>query len=65
MKLDVRIPIGALFALDGALLAIYSLVSNQAETVRKAGLNITLYWGLTMLVFGAVMLGSALRRRRA
>jgi hypothetical protein len=65
MKLDVRTPIGAMFALDGAVLAIYGLAADQAEAVKKAGGNVTLIWGVVLLVFGASMLGLAWRGRRA
>ena len=65
MKLDVRTPIGAMFALDGAVLAIYGLATDQAEAIKKAGGNVTLIWGVVLLVFGGVMLGLAIKSRRA
>ena len=64
MKLDVRTPIGAMFALDGAVLAIYGAVSDQTDAIHKAGGNVTLIWGLVLVVFGAAMLGLAWRARR-
>jgi hypothetical protein len=65
MKLDVRMPIGAMFALDGLVLTIYGAVTNQADAIKKAGGNVTLIWGVVLLVFGGAMLGLALRGRRA
>ena len=65
MKLDVRMPIGAMFTADGLLLAGYGLIANQADAIKKAGGNVTLVWGVVLLVFGAVMLGTALRSRKA
>jgi hypothetical protein len=65
MKLDVRTPIGAMFALDGALLTIYGLATDQAEAIKKSGGNVTLIWGVVLFAFGAVMLGLALKGRKA
>jgi hypothetical protein len=65
MKLDVRTPIGMMFALDGAVLSIYGAAVDQADAVKKAGGNVTLLWGGVMVVFGVVMLGLAWRGRRA
>jgi hypothetical protein len=64
MKLDVRLPIGGLFATDGLLLLAYGLFGNKAEAMAKAGFNITLGWGVVLLAFGAGMLGFALKARR-
>jgi hypothetical protein len=63
MKLDVRLPIGAMFALYGLILTVYDLVGGRAAAMQKAGMNVTLVWGIVLLVFGATMLGLALRGR--
>ena len=65
MKLDVRLPIGGMFALDGLVLTVFGLVADQADAVKKSGGNVTLLWGVVLLVFGGTMLGLALRGRRA
>ena len=65
MKLDVRTPIGAMFAIDGAVLAIYGAMTKPSEALERAGGNITLYWGVALLVFGAAMLGLAFRSRKS
>jgi hypothetical protein len=59
MLLDLRIPIGLLFALLGVLLAIYGLVSDRAIYLVSLGVNINAWWGLVLMLFGALMLGSA------
>ncbi len=64
MKLDVRLPIGLMFALLGAILVVYGLASNPAIYARSLGINVNLWWGLVLLVFGALMLGFALRSGR-
>jgi protein-S-isoprenylcysteine O-methyltransferase Ste14 len=58
MGLDLRWPIGLMFSLIGALLVIYGLVTNSSTDIyaRSLGLNINLYWGLLLLVFGSAML---------
>jgi multisubunit Na+/H+ antiporter MnhG subunit len=57
--MDIRIPIGLLFAILGALLAAYGLFTmfnDPAMYERSLGININLWWGLVMLLFGALML---------
>jgi hypothetical protein len=63
MGLDIRWPIGLMFSLIGALLVIYGLVtgSNSEIYQRSLGLNVNLYWGLLLLVFGGWMLTMAWR----
>jgi hypothetical protein len=65
MKLDVRTPIGAMFALDGAILTAYGASVRPSEVLVKAGGNLTLIWGVVLLAFGAAMLGFALRGRKS
>jgi hypothetical protein len=63
MGLDIRWPIGLMFSLIGALLVIYGLMtgSNAEIYQRSLGLNVNLYWGLLLLVFGGWMLAMAWR----
>lgn len=61
MGLDIRIPIGSLFVLLGGLLVGYGFFSNPAIYRRSLGLDINLWWGAVLLVFGLVMLGLAWR----
>jgi hypothetical protein len=57
MRLDIRMPIGLMFALFGALLVGYGLLTSGSEIYAPSlGLNINLDWGTVLLVFGAVML---------
>ena len=63
MRLDIRLPIGALFTLLGLLLAGYGLCSDPAIYRRSLGINVNLYWGAVMLLFGVSMLGLARARR--
>jgi hypothetical protein len=65
MNLDLRLPIGLMFSIFGALLTAFGLFSDKAIYARSLGINVNLQWGLVLLVFGLVMLGFALRGRRA
>jgi hypothetical protein len=61
MKLDVRLPIGLMFSLFGAILVVYGLLSGSAIYGRSLGINVNLWWGLVLLVFGVARLAFALR----
>jgi hypothetical protein len=61
MKLDVRLPIGGMFALIGAIITIYGLVSDPAIYERSLGINVNFWWGLVLFAFGAFMLIMAWR----
>ena len=55
MGLDIRLPIGLMFAILGALLAVYGLVSDPALYARSLGINVNEGWGIVCFLFGAVM----------
>jgi hypothetical protein len=65
MRLDVRIPIGAMFAIIGVLVTIFGLVSDKGIYSRSLNININLWWGLVMLAFGGFMLIMARRSSHA
>ena len=56
-RFDIRLPIGALFLLLGAVLTVYGVAtrSNTALYVRSENITINLWWGIVMLVFGGLM----------
>lgn len=56
MRLDIRIPIGLLFGIIGLILVLAGLISNDEIYRSSLGVNVNLWWGLVMLVFGAVMI---------
>ncbi len=64
MNFDLRLPLGLLFSLFGALLVIYGIVSDPAIYARSLGFNVNLDWGLVLLLFGLIMLSLALRARQ-
>ena len=55
MQLDIRLPIGLMFTLLGVLLVVFGLISDSSSLRNSLGININLWWGLVMLVFGVVM----------
>ena len=55
MQLDIRLPIGLMFTLLGALLAVFGLISDSSSFRNSLGINVNLWWGLVMLVFGVVI----------
>jgi len=63
MGLDIRLPIGALFALLGIVLAVFGLVSDKDLYQRFLGININLLWGVVMLIFGLTMIALGRRSR--
>lgn len=64
--LDLRWPIGGLFTALGLLLAGYGLLTagSSANYARAASVNINLWWGLVMLIFGVLLLLSVRRTAR-
>jgi uncharacterized membrane protein HdeD (DUF308 family) len=63
--LDLRIPLGTLFALFGVLLTIYGGATLGRPGTAPTGVPIDLVWGLVLLSFGIAMLALARRARRA
>ena len=64
MRLDIRIPIGLLFSILGTLLALDGGFSDSTLYQRSLGVNINLWWGLALLLFGGTMLFLARRSSR-
>ena len=58
MGLDIRYPIGLLFSIIGIMLTIFGLVtgSNAELYKRSLGINVNLWTGLGMIIFGCIML---------
>ena len=57
MIADIHIPIREMFSMMGLLLGLYGLSTSGSEMyARSLGMNINLYWGCAMLLFGVLML---------
>ena len=57
MKVDVRIPMGMMFTLMGAVLMAFGLSTahNPEIYARSLGMNLNLWGGVALLVFGLAM----------
>jgi hypothetical protein len=61
--MSIALTIGATIGLIGLTLVLYGLF-GKADYSRSDGININLWWGLLMLVFGLIMgIGGALSSR--
>jgi len=66
MGIDIKLPIGLMFSILGLLLLVYGLITagNQAMYEKSLHVNINLWIGLIMLVFGGIMLFLAYKGRK-
>jgi hypothetical protein len=64
MSLDIRLPLGLMFAALGLILCVYGVFSDPALYARSLGHNVNLTWGAVLLVFGIVTLVAARRAKR-
>ena len=55
MGIDIRLPLGILFSLLGLILVVYGVAGNSSLYQQSLGINVNLYWGIVLLVFGALM----------
>ena len=69
MSLDLRIPMGLLFTLVGIILTAFGIATRQNFDLyaRSLGINVNLWWGIVLFVFGQIMfqLGRASQARLA
>ncbi len=64
MGIDIRVPIGLMFTVLGAILTAYGYISNPTIYARSLGININSLWGIVLLTFGASMLVLGLHSHR-
>jgi hypothetical protein len=62
--MDIRLPLGMLFSTFGALLAGFGVTTASSQIYREhsLGINVNLWSGLGMLVFGLTLLWLAKRK---
>jgi len=58
MSLDIRMPMGIMFAVFGLLLREYGQITSTDPAIyaKSLGTNINWIWGDVLLVFGLVMI---------
>ena len=66
MGLDIKLPIGLMFSILGLIITLFGLFTNSDAALyqRSLGININLWSGAGMLIFGLIMLGLALKSRK-
>jgi len=64
VRLDIRIPLGLLFVVVGALLTAFGATSDNALYSRSLNINVNLWWGAVLVVFGAIMVALGRRGHR-
>jgi len=62
--LDIRKPIGFMFVILGLLLAGFGAASDPGLYSRSLGINVNLYWGVCLAVFGAFCLYLSYKKSR-
>lgn len=67
MGIDIKFPIGLMFSLLGFLLTIYGLFTagDAALYARSLGINVNLWSGVGMLIFGLIMLFFSWKSKKA
>jgi hypothetical protein len=67
MDLDIRLPIGFMFSILGIMLTLFGLFTtgDEAMYARSLGININLWSGICMLIFGLLMLFYGWRGKKA
>jgi hypothetical protein len=58
MSLDLRLPMGLMFTLTGTILTAFGLATRQNGVLyaRSDSLDVNLWWGAVLLLFGIVNL---------
>ncbi len=65
MGLDIRYPIGLMFGIIGLVMVLYgALTGSDPMYQRSLGINVNVWWGAVLLVFGALMLYFARKTSR-
>ena len=56
MNLDLRLPMGLMFLITGAMMMIFGIFTWGSPIYEKSlGMNINVIWGSIMFVFGVTM----------
>lgn len=63
--IDIKLPIGLMFSILGVLLTVYGFTTmeNTEMYVKTFGINMNLWSGIGMLVFGGIMLFFSKRKK--
>jgi hypothetical protein len=66
MNLDLRIPMGLMFSFVGIILAAFGAATNSTPALydKSLGINVNLWWGIVLLIFGQVMFHTGRRANK-
>jgi len=64
MNFDLRIPLGLMFTVFGLMLVGVGMFGGPDLAAKSLGINMNLWWGLVMAIFGLWMLLLAWRGSR-
>ena len=57
MGLDIRYPIGLMFGIIGLVMVVYGLLTGSDPMYQRSlGINVNVWWGTVLFVFGGLML---------
>jgi hypothetical protein len=67
MDIDIRLPIGFMFSILGIMLTLFGIFTTGDADLyaRSLGININLWSGVAMLIFGLLMLFFGWRGKKA
>ena len=64
MGLDIRVPLGLIFFILGAIMAVYGILTrNSMMYAGSMGVNLNLVWGSVMLLIGVAFFVAGRRNR--
>jgi hypothetical protein len=63
MGLDIRLPVGLMVVIMGALLGGYGLLGDHAIYARSLGINVNMIWGGVLFAAGCIFLALSARSR--
>jgi hypothetical protein len=62
MHTDIRLPIGLLFSIVGVIITVFGFMTRGSAIYQHSlGININIYSGICLVIFGGIMLMTALR----
>lgn len=66
MGIDIKFPIGLMFSMLGAFLAVYGFITRTSPDLyqKSMDININLWTGVIMLAFGLFMVIASLVQRK-
>jgi membrane protein implicated in regulation of membrane protease activity len=64
VNIDLRFSLGLLFIAFGVLLTLFGLFTDRATYERSTFINVNLWWGVVMLLFGGLMFIFAWKKAR-